>query len=327
MLFLLAIAAIQWVFCVYQKFIVVPARIGGGYPGSPWDSVVGSFGGEKFGGGESGSLGVYLAVALTIGAALYRNRQMGGGLFALLLLTGFAAVGLSEAKVVVLLLPLGALLVYRDYFYKRPVRFFFGGFAMLGIVLALLFGYYAMYWQSENQLGFFDSLMLRLSYSFDPNFRVTSNNLGRIGSLVYWWNAHSLLENPLGLLLGHGLASAVGASTVIGVGVAVREHGYLLDTTGATKLLWESGLLGFCAFAAVFVLGFLRAWKLAQLDVIPDWHRAALLGTQAAMVLMPLAIFYEVTVVSSPPMQFTAMFLLGYVAYWWRESGGGERRR
>ncbi|MBK7765541.1 MAG: hypothetical protein IPI44_05200 [Sulfuritalea sp.] len=40
------------------------------------------------------------------------------------------------------------------------------------------------------------------------------------------------------------------------------------------------------------------------------------------MLLMPLATIYEVTVVSSPPMQFVAMFMLGYVAYWWRETAG-----
>lgn len=325
LLFLIAVATIQWIFCVYQKFVIVPQRLAGNYPGSPWDSVVGSFGGEKFGGGESGSLGVYLVIALTLAASLRKARQMRLWVFGSVVLFALAAVGLSESKVVVLLLPVGALIVYRDYVYRRPARFLLGCLLLFAAVLALLLGYHFMYWQSGSSLSFTDALVQRLSYSFDPNFKVTSSNLGRVGSMVFWWDKHSLLDNPVGLLVGHGLASAVGMSTVIGSGTAVLQYGYLLDTTGATKLLWETGLLGTAAFLAIFVLGWRKAVRLAANESIPTWHRAAMRGIEAAMVVMPLAVFYEVTVVSSPPMQFTAMLLLGYVEYWWRETDGNRR--
>lgn len=325
LLFLIAMATVQWIFCAYQKFFVVPQRIAGNYPGSPWDSVVGSFGGEKFAGGESGSLGVYLVIAMSLAAALRKAQQMSRWVFGSVMIFSLAAVGFSESKVVVLLLPLGALIVYREYVYQRPARFLLGCALVFAAVLALLLGYHFMYWQSGSNLGFVDALVQRLSYSFDPNFRVTSNNLGRIGSLVFWWDKHSMFENPVGLLVGHGLASAVSFSTAIGSGTAVIQYGYLLDTTGATKLLWETGLLGTTAFLAIFVLGWRKAGRLAANELIPAWHRAALRGVEAAMVVMPLAVFYEVTVVSSPPMQFTAMLLLGYVEYWWRETNGDRR--
>lgn len=196
---------------------------------------------------------------------------------------------------------------------------------VFGAVLALLLGYHFMYWQSGSNMGFLDALVQRLSYSFDPQFKVASNNLGRIGSMTLWWDKHSMLDNPLSFLIGHGLASAVSISSVIGSGTAVIEYGYMLDTTGATKLLWETGLLGTMVFLAIFVLGWRKARRLAANESIPPWHRAALRGVEAAMVVMPLAVFYEVTVVGSPPMQFTAMLLLGYVVYWWRETNGGRR--
>lgn len=324
-LFLMMVASVQWMFCLYQKFVVVPQRIAGGYPGSPWDSVVGTFGGDKFGGGESGSLGVFLAITLTIAAALHKAKMLGGVAFSAIMVCGLVAVGLTESKVVVLLVPLGLLIVYRDYLLKHPVRFLFGGMLMIGFVVALLAVYHYVYWQSESRLGLLDSIIQRLGYSFDPNFRVTTLNLGRIGSLTFWWSSHSILDNPLTFLLGHGLASAVSVSSVIGMGTAARTYGYLLDTTGATKLLWESGFLGLLLFLMMFVMAFFRAHRLARIGSIPPWHRAVLTGVQAAMVLMFLAVFYEVTTVSSPPMQFVNMLLMGYIVYWWRETGGGKR--
>ena len=75
-LFMFAIASIQWMFCLYQKLKVVPLRIAMHYPGSAWDSIVGSFGGEKFGGGESGSLGVYLAIIFVSMIALNKHGQV-----------------------------------------------------------------------------------------------------------------------------------------------------------------------------------------------------------------------------------------------------------
>jgi hypothetical protein len=323
-LFLLLIASVQWAFAIYQKFIIVPQRMAGGYPGSPWDSVVGTFGGEKFGGGESGSLGVFLAVSLTIAAALHKARMLGGVAFAALTLSVLVAVGLSESKVVILLVPLGALIVYHDYLLRYPARFLLGSVLMIGLVFGLLALYHYLYWQSATRLGLIDSIIQRLSYSFDPDFRVSTFNRGRIGSLVYWWDNHAILDNPLTFLIGHGLASAVSTSALIGMGSATQAYGYLLDGTGASKLLWESGLLGLLLFLSIFVVAFFRARRLTRLDCIPPWHRAALAGVQATMVLMFLAVFYEVTTVSSPPMQFVYMLLLGYIVYWWRETCGGK---
>ncbi len=325
LMFLLLVASVQWAFCVYQKFIIVPQRISGGYFGSPWDSVVGTFGGDKFGGGESGSLGVFLVVALVIAASLNKAKQLIGFSFWFVVLFGLAAVALIESKVIVLLLPLGVLIVYSDQIMKHPGRFLLLLLSIPAFVLAVLSAYHYMYWQSETRLDLLDSILQRMSYSFDPNFRVTSISLGRVGSLAFWWNNHSVLENPLTFLVGHGLASAVGESSVIGMGAAVRNFGYLLDTTGATKLLWESGILGLVLFLSIFVSGFLSAGTLSKSIAVPEWHRAAMVGVQATMLIMLLAVFYEVTTVSSPPMQFVNMLLLGYIVYWKRSILGGVR--
>jgi hypothetical protein len=323
--FMLFITSVQWIFCLYQKLRVVPMRMAAHYPGSPWDSIVGSFGGEKFGGGESGSLGIYLSITLVLAIALKKYGQLKAYPLILILFTSLAAMVMTESKVIALMIPLGCFLVYRDYAFKQPAKFLAGalivGFSMLG----LLVSYYYLYWQTDSRRGLLDAMYARFAYSFDPHFQASTTNLGRVGSIVFWWDKHAILEDPLTFLIGHGLASAVSSSSVIGQGVAVHRYGIMLDVTGASKLLWESGLIGVMAFLLFFVFGFFRARRLKDHPLLPEWHRAAMVGVEAAMVLMPLSLFYEVSVVSSPPMQFMAMFLLGYVVYWWRETTGGRR--
>lgn len=323
-LLLLAIASVQWAFALFQNLYVVPMRIAEGYPGSPWDSVVGSFGGDKFGGGESGSLGIYLSITMAMTAALSKYRQIKSLPLVGIILTGFAAMALTESKVFVIMIPLGIFLVYRDYAFKQPVKFLAGATIIAVLMFSLLTVYYYMFWESSSRLGLFEALVASLIYSFDPHFQASTNNLGRVGSLIFWWDNHSIQDNPLTLLIGHGLASAVTFSAIIGEGAAVNRHGIILEATGVSKLLWESGLIGLLIFLLVFVFGFFRARHLKQHPLLPTWHRAVMVGVEAGMVLMPLSIFYEATVVSSPPMQFMAMFMLGYVAYWWRETDGGR---
>lgn len=324
LLFMVAIASVQWIFCLYQKLQVVPIRVASHFPGSPWDSIVGTFGGDKFGGGESGSLGVYLSIIMVLVVALKKYGQINTFQTLVVFATGFTAMTMVESKVITLMIPLGCFLVYRDYALKQPMKFLTGTVVVGGLMLGLLATYYFFYWQTDNRLDLLDALYARFAYSFDPNFQASATNLGRVKSLFFWWNMHSVFDNPLTLLLGHGLASAVSTSTIIGEGAAVQRYGVMLDVTGASKLLWESGVIGLTAFLLVFAFGFLRARRLKDHPLLPAWHRAAMMGVEAAMVLMPISIFYEVTVVSSPPMQFMAMFLLGYVAYWWHETAGAR---
>jgi hypothetical protein len=326
-IFMLIIASVQWGFSLYQKLEIVPIRIAAHYPGSAWDSVVGTFGGDKFGGGESGSLGIYLSIMMVLTVALKKYGQIKLLPFMVVVLTGLVAMALVESKVIAVMIPLGSFFVFRDYIIRRPVTFLMGTVALGLLMLVLLFAYYFLYWQTSNSLGFFDAVWQRLSYSFDPTFQATTRNLGRVKSLIFWWEHHSLTSDPLTLLFGHGLASAVSSSSLIGEGAAVRQYASSLDVTGASKLLWESGVIGFGAFMSMFVFGFIRARAIKHHPSIPEWHRAALAGIEAAMVLMPLSVFYEVTVVGSPPMQFVSMFFLGYIAYWWRETQGKVPRR
>jgi hypothetical protein len=110
----------------------------------------------------------------------------------------------------------------------------------------------------------------------------------------------------------------VGVSSILGVGSATKLYGLGLDATGASKLLWETGIFGLLTFVSIFVVSYFRSLRLKSDVRIPEWHQAALRAAGAAMPIIVVGIFYEVTAVSSPPMQLTAFFLVGYISYWHR---------
>lgn len=320
---LMIVAVIQWPVELYQKLFVVTARSAAGYFGSAFDSVVGTFGGAMFGGGESGSLAVFLAIVLVLVSALHKSGQISHGLFAIVFASSLVAIGLSETKAVFVLIPIGFLWLYRGYIVKKPVSFLVGSAVASLLLAGILTAYYKLHW--EEQANRIDPIVLiqqRFLYSFDPSFMPAPDWPGRLTGLVIWHEHHDSLADSFGALFGHGAGSSLSVSSLIGRGDASKRHGMGLDVTGATKLLWESGLLGLCAFLGMTVVAFVQSGRLAKRIEIPDWDRAVLQGVQAAMPLVALAIFYEATAVSSPPMQLTFLLLLAYVDFWYRRVKG-----
>lgn len=317
------VAAIQWPVELYQKLFVASERASLGYFGSAWDSIVGTFGGAKFGGGASGSLAVYVTAIGVIATAWWKAGFMRTSLFAVVALTCLLAVGLSETKAVFILLPVGLFVLYRRAALQRPGRFLVGVGVMGALLAVLLFGYYKLFWEEQHKHGsVWRALENRFAYSFDPTFMPAPNWPGRLTGLVIWGKKHDLAIEPLGTFIGHGAGSATSFSTIMGPGEAVRRFGPGLDVTGATKLLWEAGVVGTACFLALFVVGYRQSGRLSEDSRIPPWHRATMTGIQASMPMLALAIFYEVTVVSSPPMQFLGLFCLGFVGYWYRATRG-----
>lgn len=317
-LILISVAAIQWIFCLYQKLYVVPARMSMHVLGSAWDSIVGTFSGSIVGGGESGSLGVFLVVILLFSLTLRASNFLTKLQFSMLLLSLLCALALTETKVVFVLIPIALAAAYPENIYKNPFKYIFSTALVVLVLWVLAYSYYYFFWAQEVDLGFVETLSNRMAYSFDPNFSPSANYYGRFSALIRWAQVNSLSDNPFYFALGHGIASSVGASSILGAGSAAKMYGLGLDATGASKLLWETGAFGFVLFISIFCISYFRVLKLKSDLRIPLWHRAALRSAGAAMPIIVIGIFYEVTAVSSPPMQLTAFFLVGYVSYWHR---------
>ena len=320
---LVIVALIQWPVELYQKLFVVSARSAAGYFGSAFDSIVGTFGGAMFGGGESGSLAVFLAVFIVIATALRKERHIPRWLYLLLALSILVSVGLCETKIVFFLVPVGFGWIYRAYVVRHPGKFLLGA-AIAGILLAgLVTVYYKLHYEeTARNVDPIALVQQRFLYAFDPSAMPAANWPGRVTGLVIWYHHHDSLSDSFRTLFGHGAGSSLSSSSLIVSGDASKRYGVGLDVTGATKLLWESGLFGLLAFLSISLVGFIQSGRLASSEAVPAQHRAGLKGVQAALPLIGVAIFYEATAVSSPPMQLTFLLLLAYVDFWYRRVKG-----
>jgi hypothetical protein len=310
--FLLLVAVVQWPLELYQALVVVPQRVSGGYFGSAWDSIVGTFGGPKFGGGASGSLAIYLVISLALALALWRNGCLSRFQGALCVLSILVGIGLAETKVVFVMIPVALFLLYVDQMRTHPVRFLIAMGGMLALLSVLLYIYFVFFWAEQNRGSVIDAIMRRFAYSFDPNFMPAYNWPGRMTGLAIWWRGQEFAGDPFHWLVGYGISASLSTSTIVGPGVVALKFGLGTDVTGATRLLWEVGVIGFIAYLLPLWLSFRTLGQVLDsgLDVTPV-ERSLYQALRASTAVLFLAVLYEVTIVSSPPLQLVAFLLYG----------------
>ena len=86
--------------------------------------------------------------------------------------------------------------------------------------------------------------------------------MGRTAAIPFWWHEHDL-SDPAHLLVGHGMGSSRFRSS-LGVGEVAKRYVFSIDTSAATAMLWDLGLLGGSAFVAMLISGELTVFRLAS---------------------------------------------------------------
>lgn len=307
---LLIIALIQVPVAIYQHFVIGPARVAiRGAVGRSDEAIVGTFGGSIVTGGYTGEMAAFLVMAIILVVALWRERQLRGWIALVLALFLLTPVFLAETKIALLLLPILSLVAFGTDLRKSPMTALVGLFGAT-VLMAAVGGVYAYkYWQSG------DDAAQQLLYSFDPDFMVTPDHRGRVGTIVHWYQANVDAEQYVGSLIGHGVASSLEGSSTIGLGSAVRKYGLGLDAHAMSRLLWDGGLLALLLFAALCVRTAYVASKLRKDSAIQPQDRAGLTFALVAIVAMFLMLPYQMSVLGGSAMQFIFWFVVGYVEY------------
>jgi hypothetical protein len=317
---LLFIGLIQFPFVLHQAIFVAPKRIssfeavGGGV-----ESLVGTFGGNQLGGGYTGEMAVFVLLTSCLALALAKQIRHGLTIAWTMCILALGCVALAETKVVFVLAPIALIIVFFEEIKSSPKK-------IMGLLLAMtvsLGGLVAIYLSRLAEKGPID-LGRTLGYSFDPTFMVDRWHRGRTAALIHWWENNITQFDPVQALLGHGMASTLETSRIIGEGSAVLKYGLGLDSHAASRLLWDTGLIGFGIFFLIIVRTAWHAHILIRGSHVVGFHLSVLKVARAAMVCFAAMLPYQVSVLGGAPMQFIFWFFVGYVEVCRRMAPIGE---
>jgi len=258
--------SLYWVFyaqfpvVLYQLLFVVPQRVVVRGEEDKWDSVVGTFGGDPLGGGNTAAMGLFCLLIMLLKVSEFKHGLTSFKSMALHVILGFGLCIVGEVKFVILLSPILLALVWiMPSFVKgvnkvniKALLLIFAGMALL-IALAIVIlasGYSTAFGTDPTQSSlavFIDSL----SYIFDPNYILPSGEIGRFTTLIFWLKNNDLWGLS-GTLFGYGL-NATNSGSAVSPGFLNLTYNLILDSTSLSMLLWEVGVVGTLLFVGLII--------------------------------------------------------------------------
>lgn len=250
---------IQIPLILYQMFVIVPQRVLINGEEEKWDSVVGSFGGDPMGGGNTATMGLFCLLIMLLKISEYKHGVATFKSTAIHLLLGFFFCIVGEVKFVILLSPLFLLWVWITPGYISDVKKIqLKHVIILLVILAILIFtsimvlayFYSVAFEGTRGESYFTIFIDSLSYIFDPEYIMANGELGRFSAILFWYH-HSDLWGISGPLFGYGL-SATNSGGSVASGFLNPVYNLILDTTSLSILLWEVGVIGFSLFLGLY---------------------------------------------------------------------------
>jgi hypothetical protein len=306
---LLLTACIQLPFVAYQHFVIVPSR--GGY--SAWDSVVGTFGGNKDGGGANSTLVIFVIWMCTYTAALYQNKLVTGLKFLTIALLTIAVIFLGEVKASFIWLPLALALVMRKTLFRRLSVFLVYLCLSIVVMFATFKVYDALYWSEHSKSETAGDRIANMQYFFDTaGMDYKTGEVSRGASLGLWFNDPNIESHQM--LIGHGPASwKISATTGLGE-IAKRYYPLSIGATTLAVLLWDVGVIGALLFVAILIALFQQSRHLS--NTVPDkLEQARLNSIFAISVILITNLFYNRYLVDEPSTQLILALCVAYCCY------------
>lgn len=317
----LIVAILQFPFCLYQRLFVAARREAAGGGLESLDAIVGTFPGTETG-GASGSLAVFSVFAIALALSLRRSKSVGAGVAALVVLASLVSIGVGETKVILVLFPLAFLVMNRGEVFRRPI-YFLGTGVFVIVILGGIMALYAQQWTpGGRQVSTLDYLE-NSAYVTNPDaFR--GGQVGRTAALNLWYRDGR--GTPQTILLGYGPAASQGGATGKKGVIAARFAPLQVNSTVASQMLWDIGVLGLAAFLAIPLTAFFQALRLSSLAEIPAFHRSALEASALMMAFAGVMVPYDKALLFVPQLQVVFLLALFQVVYWRSRTAGTIRR-
>jgi hypothetical protein len=314
--YIILLGLIQLPFALHQFIHFVPLRSGdlAAQNGTvAVDVVAGTFGGSAMGGGRSSTLALLSSIAITLVCAQWRNRSR--TLLSTIIYTFIFLVPmmLNEAKLFVLLLPIGLFILFNDHIMKNPLKFIASGLVIFSILGTMIVGYSMLPGaKSQHSVTLEKYLDENISYNFG-NKGYGNSKLNRTTVYTFWWNQTIGRGDFIKGLFGNGPGMTNSSSVIAKKTLAnTKYRGYGIGLTAVSALLWEVGLLG--TFAVSFLL--FSAYRLG-IQLQKQWkatiHWPFLRASQIAMLLFAISMLHNNYFLTDMSYQALLVLFIGYL--------------
>ena len=219
---------LYWIFyaqfpvVLFQIFVILPKRVAAHGEYEKWDSVVGTFGGDPMGGGNTAAMGLFCLLIMLLKLSEYKHGLTTLRSTVFHIGAAFTLCILGEVKFVILLSPI--LLAYvwlspsyikgmKSYDIKIILGIIGGMLILISIAILLLSLSYSSAFGSDPSKGPLDIFIGSLEYIFDPHYIMPSGELGRMTTVFFWLENNDLFGLP-STLFGYGLNATNHGSAV-----------------------------------------------------------------------------------------------------------------
>ncbi|AFJ45651.1 hypothetical protein EBL_c05250 [Shimwellia blattae DSM 4481 = NBRC 105725] len=323
------ICGLYWVFyaqfpvVLYQLLVIVPQRVAVRGQEEKWDSVVGTFGGDPFGGGNSGVMGLFCLLIMLLKLSEYKHGIASLTSMVMHIILGFMLCIVGEVKFVLFLAPflLAGLWLMPSYIKEvnringKMILFILPGTLILTgmAIVVLAYGYTSAFGYSQDD-GIFSIFLDSLNYIFDPDYVISTGELGRFTTLIFWLKNNDLWGLS-GTLFGYGL-NATNSGSSLAPGFLNLVYHFILDATSLSMLLWEVGIIGTVIFIGLFFYILNITWPGPLLSIEQlDMQDVRLLSFSPALNVFSigclLSLPYSQIMMLVPMLQFLFYFSSG----------------
>lgn len=277
------------------------------------DVVAGTFGGSAMGGGRSSTLAILAAIAILIvlGEVSIKTKSILKAVLYIIVFT--VPMLLNEAKLFILLLPIGLLILFKDYVIKNVVKAIAFGIVLLGFLASISAVYSVLPGaKSQNVISFEKYLEQNISYNFGDR-GYGGLLLNRTTVYPFWWNQNIEQGKLVNVVFGHGPGSTNASSVIAKKTLAnTRYRGYGIGLTGISALLWEVGLFGTLAVLILLFRAYILGGKLEKM-----WRGTQywpyIKSAQVAIAFFAISMLHNNYFVSDISFQALLVLFVGYL--------------
>ncbi|BDH46340.1 capsular polysaccharide biosynthesis protein [Salmonella enterica subsp. enterica serovar Choleraesuis] len=252
---------VQFPVAAYQVLVMVPRRVAFRGEDEKWDSVVGTFGGDPMGGGNTAAMGMFCLLIMLLKVSEFKHGICSFKSMALHIVLAFVLCVVGEVKFVILLSPflLALLWIMPGYVSgvsKVSLRSLLiiavGMVVLIFAAITILASNYSSAFGGDPTKSAFSVFVDSLGYIFDTNYIMENGELGRL-TTIFFWLKHNSLSGIGSVLFGYGLNATNSGSSVSPGYISTWFH-LILDSTSLSMLLWEVGIIGVLLLTAIAVM-------------------------------------------------------------------------